>query len=187
MQTLATTTTDVYAAPAVIMQQQTVTAAQQHQPTAARSIPTKVFLAQHFIPVHRNLLFHLTNRASLCATALPNPLPLPSNLLRQRPASTEGAIPEKRFKGPKSFAAPKSARPPLSRTQPAVATSTGAADGSGSDSEATYWSVVWCKQSKKKHKVWEDDAVLITKGKTATLKDLEVSLFFGQFLMWWKN
>nr|XP_020641034.1 DNA repair and recombination protein RAD54B [Pogona vitticeps] len=36
-----------------------------------------------------------------------------------------------------------------------------------------YFSVVWCKASKKKHKKWEGDAVLIVKGKSVTLKDTE--------------
>ncbi|XP_040849323.1 DNA repair and recombination protein RAD54B [Ochotona curzoniae] len=36
-----------------------------------------------------------------------------------------------------------------------------------------YFSVVWCKASKKKHKKWEGDAVLIVKGRSFTLKDLE--------------
>uniref|UniRef100_A0A9L0TF87 RAD54 homolog B n=1 Tax=Equus caballus TaxID=9796 RepID=A0A9L0TF87_HORSE len=36
-----------------------------------------------------------------------------------------------------------------------------------------YFSVVWCKASKKKHKKWEGDAVLIVKGKSFTLKNLE--------------
>uniref|UniRef100_A0A671UMA3 RAD54 homolog B n=1 Tax=Sparus aurata TaxID=8175 RepID=A0A671UMA3_SPAAU len=38
---------------------------------------------------------------------------------------------------------------------------------------ARYFSVVWCKASKKKHKRWEGDAVLVTRGRTATLKDME--------------
>lgn len=38
---------------------------------------------------------------------------------------------------------------------------------------AKYFSVVWCKASKKKHKKWEGDAVLITKGKSIILKDME--------------
>ncbi|XP_062836241.1 DNA repair and recombination protein RAD54B isoform X2 [Anolis carolinensis] len=38
---------------------------------------------------------------------------------------------------------------------------------------AKYFSVVWCKASKKKHKKWEGDAVLIVKGKSVTLKDPE--------------
>ncbi|XP_026987209.1 DNA repair and recombination protein RAD54B isoform X1 [Sagmatias obliquidens] len=41
------------------------------------------------------------------------------------------------------------------------------------DSLVKYFSVVWCKPSKKKHKKWEGDAVLIVKGKSFTLKDLE--------------
>ncbi|XP_014664891.1 PREDICTED: DNA repair and recombination protein RAD54B-like [Priapulus caudatus] len=36
-----------------------------------------------------------------------------------------------------------------------------------------YYSVVWCKLSKKKHKNWEGDAVLITRGRSVTLKDIE--------------
>ncbi|XP_058033507.1 DNA repair and recombination protein RAD54B isoform X2 [Ahaetulla prasina] len=36
-----------------------------------------------------------------------------------------------------------------------------------------YFSVVWCKASKKKHKKWEGDAVLIVKGKSVMLKDME--------------
>uniref|UniRef100_A0A3Q0S1V0 RAD54 homolog B n=1 Tax=Amphilophus citrinellus TaxID=61819 RepID=A0A3Q0S1V0_AMPCI len=38
---------------------------------------------------------------------------------------------------------------------------------------ARYFSVVWCKASKKKHKRWEGDAVLVTRGRTVTLKDME--------------
>ncbi|NXO00765.1 RA54B protein, partial [Rhinopomastus cyanomelas] len=41
------------------------------------------------------------------------------------------------------------------------------------DCLARYFSVVWCKASKKKHKKWEGDAVLITKGKSVILKDME--------------
>uniref|UniRef100_A0A8C7A3Z9 RAD54 homolog B n=1 Tax=Neovison vison TaxID=452646 RepID=A0A8C7A3Z9_NEOVI len=41
------------------------------------------------------------------------------------------------------------------------------------DSLVKYFSVLWCKASKKKHKKWEGDAVLIVKGKSFTLKDLE--------------
>ncbi|KAM4600376.1 DNA repair and recombination protein RAD54B [Polymixia lowei] len=36
-----------------------------------------------------------------------------------------------------------------------------------------YLSVMWCKASKKKHKRWEGDAVLVTRGRTVTLKDME--------------
>uniref|UniRef100_H2ZU90 RAD54 homolog B n=1 Tax=Latimeria chalumnae TaxID=7897 RepID=H2ZU90_LATCH len=36
-----------------------------------------------------------------------------------------------------------------------------------------YFNVVWCKASKKKHKKWEGDAVLIIKGRSVILKDME--------------
>ncbi|XP_069847179.1 DNA repair and recombination protein RAD54B isoform X2 [Dipodomys merriami] len=36
-----------------------------------------------------------------------------------------------------------------------------------------YFSVVWCKASKKKHKKWEGDAILVVKGRSFSLKDLE--------------
>uniref|UniRef100_A0A6Q2YHJ7 RAD54 homolog B n=1 Tax=Esox lucius TaxID=8010 RepID=A0A6Q2YHJ7_ESOLU len=36
-----------------------------------------------------------------------------------------------------------------------------------------FFSVVWCKASGRKHKRWEGDAVLVTRGRCATLKDLE--------------
>ncbi|XP_047385155.1 DNA repair and recombination protein RAD54B isoform X2 [Sciurus carolinensis] len=42
-----------------------------------------------------------------------------------------------------------------------------------SDSLIKYFNVVWCKPSKKKHKKWEGDAILIVKGRSFTLKDLE--------------
>ncbi|XP_047455730.1 DNA repair and recombination protein RAD54B [Mugil cephalus] len=48
-----------------------------------------------------------------------------------------------------------------------------ACDSGGSQDGARYFSVVWCKASKKKHKRWEGDAVLITRGRTVTLKDME--------------
>ncbi|XP_061811049.1 DNA repair and recombination protein RAD54B isoform X1 [Nerophis lumbriciformis] len=47
----------------------------------------------------------------------------------------------------------------------------GATDCSGD--AVRYFSVMWCKASKKKHKRWEGDAVLVTKGRSATLKDME--------------
>ncbi|KAK7886769.1 hypothetical protein WMY93_026390 [Mugilogobius chulae] len=36
-----------------------------------------------------------------------------------------------------------------------------------------YFSVMWCKASKKKHKRWEGDAILVTRGRSASLKDME--------------
>ncbi|XP_064461046.1 DNA repair and recombination protein RAD54B-like isoform X2 [Ornithodoros turicata] len=39
--------------------------------------------------------------------------------------------------------------------------------------DAHYFSVMWCKQSTKKHKKWEGDGVLIIKGRCASLRTLE--------------
>lgn len=44
---------------------------------------------------------------------------------------------------------------------------------SSSQDGVRYFSVMWCKASKKKHKRWEGDAVLVTRGRTVTLKDME--------------
>ncbi|XP_029959373.1 DNA repair and recombination protein RAD54B [Salarias fasciatus] len=55
------------------------------------------------------------------------------------------------------------------QTPPAPA----ATNSSCSQGDARYFSVVWCKASKKKHKRWEGDAVLVTRGRTVTLKDME--------------
>ncbi|XP_069813394.1 DNA repair and recombination protein RAD54B-like isoform X2 [Dendropsophus ebraccatus] len=52
-----------------------------------------------------------------------------------------------------------------------------APDGKSEEDEpgrpAKYFSVVWGKASKKKHKKWEGDAVLITRERSVTLKDME--------------
>ncbi|XP_033628194.1 DNA repair and recombination protein RAD54B-like isoform X1 [Asterias rubens] len=39
--------------------------------------------------------------------------------------------------------------------------------------EPHYFNVVWCKLSKKKHKKWEGDAVLVTRGKSVSLLDTD--------------
>ncbi|TRY84559.1 hypothetical protein DNTS_001308 [Danionella cerebrum] len=36
-----------------------------------------------------------------------------------------------------------------------------------------YFSVMWCKASSRKHKRWEGDAVLVARGRTVVLKDME--------------
>ncbi|KAJ8394570.1 hypothetical protein AAFF_G00043730 [Aldrovandia affinis] len=43
----------------------------------------------------------------------------------------------------------------------------------GPDAGARYFSVIWCKVSKKKHKRWEGDAVLVARGRSVVLKDME--------------
>lgn len=60
-------------------------------------------------------------------------------------------------------------------SQPSVGSThvTAGTDSGCAQDVARYFSVMWCKASKKKHKRWEGDAVLITRGRTATLKDME--------------
>ncbi|XP_067887696.1 DNA repair and recombination protein RAD54B isoform X2 [Heterodontus francisci] len=41
------------------------------------------------------------------------------------------------------------------------------------NSLTTYYSVLWCKASKKKHKKWEGDAILIVRKTSVVLKDIE--------------
>ncbi|CAJ1062194.1 DNA repair and recombination protein RAD54B [Xyrichtys novacula] len=65
---------------------------------------------------------------------------------------------------------PKPPEPPVRSA--CVSEAVDSASG-GSQEGARYFSVMWCKASKKKHKRWEGDAVLITRGRTATLKDME--------------
>ncbi|XP_026857007.2 DNA repair and recombination protein RAD54B isoform X1 [Electrophorus electricus] len=38
---------------------------------------------------------------------------------------------------------------------------------------ARYYNVVWCKASSRKHKRWEGDAVLVARGRSVVLKDME--------------
>ncbi|KAI7806213.1 putative DNA repair and recombination protein RAD54B [Triplophysa rosa] len=42
-----------------------------------------------------------------------------------------------------------------------------------STSTVRYYSVMWCKASSRKHKRWEGDAVLVAKGRSVVLKDME--------------
>ncbi|PIK49390.1 putative DNA repair and recombination protein RAD54B [Apostichopus japonicus] len=41
------------------------------------------------------------------------------------------------------------------------------------EDDANYYSVMWCKRSKKKHKKWEGDAVMIARGKSVLLLDMD--------------
>ncbi|XP_033849294.3 DNA repair and recombination protein RAD54B isoform X1 [Acipenser ruthenus] len=68
------------------------------------------------------------------------------------------------FLPPKSFCSPSSQR--TNPVKPEVGQN-------GPTSVVKYFSVVWCKASKKKHKRWEGDAVLVTRGRTVILKDIE--------------
>lgn len=65
---------------------------------------------------------------------------------------------------------PQTPRPPVGS---ACVSGAAGSDSGCSQDGVRYFSVVWCKASKKKHKRWEGDAVLITRGRSATLKDME--------------
>ncbi|XP_070187722.1 DNA repair and recombination protein RAD54B-like isoform X2 [Littorina saxatilis] len=54
-----------------------------------------------------------------------------------------------------------------------VSGNSGAVDGTECAVKCSYFSVVWCKLSKKKHKKWEGDAVLVTQGRRVTLYDMD--------------
>ncbi|XP_034030765.1 DNA repair and recombination protein RAD54B [Thalassophryne amazonica] len=62
---------------------------------------------------------------------------------------------------------------PLGASSPAGVSGAAGSNSGCSQDGVHYFSVMWCKASKKKHKRWEGDAVLVTRGRTATLKDME--------------
>ncbi|CAG6015482.1 unnamed protein product [Menidia menidia] len=68
---------------------------------------------------------------------------------------------------------PGSPQPPRPSAGSACASRAAGSDSSLSQDGVRYFSVVWCKASKKKHKRWEGDAVLLTRGRSVTLKDME--------------
>ncbi|KAM9851618.1 DNA repair and recombination protein RAD54B [Aulostomus maculatus] len=86
----------------------------------------------------------------------------------EHPNTDTGACPEDN-----RGAVPGSLQTPLTPAGMARTFGATASDSGCSQDGARYFSVVWCKASKKKHKRWEGDAVLVTRGRTATLKDME--------------
>ncbi|CAG2195639.1 RAD54B [Mytilus edulis] len=60
----------------------------------------------------------------------------------------------------------------LTDSEVKAAPTSGNADGDSSV-ERRYLSVMWCKNSSKKHKKWEGDAILITSGRSVSLLDME--------------
>ncbi|KAM9310004.1 DNA repair and recombination protein RAD54B [Pholidichthys leucotaenia] len=70
---------------------------------------------------------------------------------------------------------PAPGSPQTSQPPPVLAHGSGAAGSNPGCSQdgVQYFSVVWCKASKKKHKRWEGDAVLVARGRSVTLKDME--------------
>ncbi|XP_007886120.2 DNA repair and recombination protein RAD54B isoform X3 [Callorhinchus milii] len=81
-------------------------------------------------------------------------------------------IPQQRPKISQAFLVPKKSHvlpPPLQQTDPAQHKG----EQDTPDSLTKYYNVLWCKASKKKHKKWEGDAILITRRKSVILKDME--------------
>ncbi|XP_048384801.2 DNA repair and recombination protein RAD54B isoform X2 [Stegostoma tigrinum] len=93
--------------------------------------------------------------------------------LSAEPASTSQADvdPQQQQKPSRFFAVPKQIRTSL----PLVSHQTNPEnlDNEQNISFITYYSVLWCKASKKKHKKWEGDAVLIVRKTSVVLKDME--------------
>jgi len=77
-----------------------------------------------------------------------------------------------RKKPPGSFKRPAYSKP--AQTQ-ATASNAAAATPvpSVGDPASCYYNVMWCKLSKKKHKNWEGDAILVTTGRSVSLLDLD--------------
>eukprot|EP00049_Salpingoeca_infusionum_P016388 m.334362 g.334362 ORF g.334362 m.334362 type:complete len:990 (+) comp16070_c2_seq1:659-3628(+) len=87
-----------------------------------------------------------------------SPLQLRNGGTNATPSSGPPAKQKKRFSVP---------------SQSASAMAKKAQESEASDVPWKYFSAVWCKFSRKKHKTWEGDALLMVRGKVAILKDLE--------------
>lgn len=83
----------------------------------------------------------------------------------KRPASAAaGSRPPQAAASRKRFAAPQRTRPVQDPRADA---------GAEGGPEERYFSGVWCKASKKKHKKWEGDCLLVVRGRSVRLKDSE--------------
>ncbi|KAG0717923.1 DNA repair and recombination protein RAD54B [Chionoecetes opilio] len=78
------------------------------------------------------------------------------------------SVPTKQMSGPQR----EWNRPQASHGYPSLSRGTPGEENQA-PAETRYYAVVWCKLSRKKHKNWEGDAVLIIKGRSVTLKDME--------------
>nr|XP_037284031.1 DNA repair and recombination protein RAD54B-like [Rhipicephalus microplus] len=85
---------------------------------------------------------------------------------------SRSVIPSPSFGSPHDESCHKSPSAPPTPPK-SIGTQLPLSDASGASTNARYYSVVWCKKSMKKHKKWEGDAVLIIKGRSATLRSLE--------------
>ncbi|XP_072269343.1 DNA repair and recombination protein RAD54B, partial [Pyxicephalus adspersus] len=88
-------------------------------------------------------------------------------------AVKEHALPKDQIYGPAVIAVKKFQPLTVSAKIADQATHSEVQEDGEASSHVKYFSVVWCKASKKKHKKWEGDAVLIATGRSVTLKDME--------------
>ncbi|XP_055489553.1 DNA repair and recombination protein RAD54B isoform X1 [Leucoraja erinacea] len=84
-----------------------------------------------------------------------------------------GPSPQRQLKPSQPFAVPKRLHvsQPVASHQPSRFTKHN--EENEPDVITAYYSVMWCKQSKKKHKKWEGDAILIVRKTSVFLKDTE--------------
>ncbi|XP_078253309.1 DNA repair and recombination protein RAD54B isoform X2 [Rhinoraja longicauda] len=85
----------------------------------------------------------------------------------------DGPSPQKQLKPSQPFAVPKRifVSQPVASHQPSRLTKHN--EENEPDLITAYYSVLWCKTSKKKHKKWEGDAILIVRKTSVFLKDTE--------------
>ncbi|PIK38731.1 putative DNA repair and recombination protein RAD54B [Apostichopus japonicus] len=78
----------------------------------------------------------------------------------------------KMLPGKRTFKAPVQLKQTHSTSMP-VAGYVKEVNNTEKEDDANYYSVMWCKRSKKKHKKWEGDAVMIARGKSVSLLDMD--------------
>uniref|UniRef100_UPI00398EFA71 DNA repair and recombination protein RAD54B isoform X2 n=1 Tax=Pristiophorus japonicus TaxID=55135 RepID=UPI00398EFA71 len=88
-------------------------------------------------------------------------------------SQADGSFPQQQLKPSQPFVVPKQIHVPLLLVSQQQSSPTNHKEQNAHDSLATYYSVLWCKASKKKHKKWEGDAILIVRKTSVVLKDVE--------------
>ncbi|XP_041045854.1 DNA repair and recombination protein RAD54B isoform X1 [Carcharodon carcharias] len=87
--------------------------------------------------------------------------------------SQAGAFPQQQLKPFRPFIAPKQIYTPPPLVSQQQSSPEDHKDQNVPNSFIKYYSVLWCKASKKKHKKWEGDAILIVRKTSVVLKDIE--------------
>ncbi|XP_072324135.1 DNA repair and recombination protein RAD54B isoform X2 [Scyliorhinus torazame] len=84
-----------------------------------------------------------------------------------------GAFSQQQLQPPRPFIAPNQNRTPLLLVSRQQTGPEDQKDENVPNSFTKYYSVLWCKASKKKHKKWEGDAILMVRKSSVILKDVE--------------